>query len=287
MLPIKTASPFLSTIPSPSEAAMAERLSYAQMLLAGESWAIQTEAFQNIFSIAGREGEGPEAVAAKLGRPLQNTRSVEMRDGVAVVPVTGPIFRYANLFSEISGATSLDILARDFNRALDDPSVKAIVLNIDSPGGQANGIAEFAQMVNRARKPVTACIGGMGASAAYWIAAAAQEVVIASTAMVGSIGAVVGVDTSRPAGVVEIVSSQSPGKRPDVTTPEGRKQIQTRIDALAQVFIEDVATYRGVSLQKVLADFGQGDVRLGADAVRLGMADRVSTFEELLAGLAV
>lgn len=257
-------------------------------LIAAQPWAITQEALATISAIARRENEPVEAVEARLGRPLQNARAVTLRGSVAVVPVTGPVFRYANLMTEISGATSLDLLARDFNAALEDSAVSAIVLNIDSPGGQATGIAEFAQMVRAgsARKEVVAYVDGSAASAAYWIASAARRVVMSKTAMVGSIGAVVAIDTNRTkAGVVEIVSAQSPKKRADVATDEGRAQIQTLIDAMAQVFIDDVAANRGVSVEKVLADFGQGDMRLGAQAVALGMADQIGTLELLLAEL--
>lgn len=256
-------------------------------LLASQPWAMQPAMLETMAAIAQRQGEDVQAVEARLGRPLQNARSVSVRDGVAVVPVIGPIFRYANLFTEVSGATSLDVLAREFSAAVDDPLVKAVVLNIDSPGGQATGVAEFAHMIRAADKPVVAYVDGSGASGAYWIAAAADEIVLAKTAEVGSIGVVVGVDTRPSAtGVVELVSSQSPRKRPDLSTDAGRAQIQDRIDALAQVFVEDVAAYRGVAVETVLAEFGQGDMRLGATAVALGMADRVSTLEEVLAGLA-
>ncbi len=257
-------------------------------LVASTPWAIQPAMLETISAIARRENDSPEALEARLGRPLQNARAVTMRGSVALVPVTGPVFRYANLFTEVSGGTSLGVLAQDFTTALEDPAVSAIVLNIDSPGGQANGIAEFAQMVRAATtKPVVAYVAGMAASAAYWIAAAAPGGVrISKTAEVGSIGAVVAIDPGKSsAGVVEIVSSQSPKKRADVTTADGRSQIQTRIDNLAQVFVEDVATYRGVSVDTVLADFGQGDMRMGAEAVALGMADRVATLEEVIAEL--
>lgn len=257
-------------------------------LIAAQPWAITQEALTTISAIARRENEPVEAVEARLGRPLQNARAVTLRGSVAVVPVTGPVFRYANLMTEISGATSLEVLARDFSTALEDPAVSAIVLNIDSPGGQASGIAEFAHMVRAAagRKAVVAYVDGTAASAAYWIASAAERVVISKTAMVGSIGAVVAIDTTRGKdGVVEIVSAQSPKKRADVSTDEGRAQIQALIDALAQVFIDDVAANRGVSVDKVLADFGQGDMILGSAAVALGMADQVGTLEQLLAEL--
>lgn len=275
------------SLPVTLESTPERRPASAFDLLASQPWAMQPAMLETMAAIAQRQGEDVQAVEARLGRPLQNARSVSVRDGVAVVPVIGPIFRYANLFTEISGATSLDVLAREFSAAVDDPLVKAVVLNIDSPGGQATGVAEFAHMIRAAAKPVVAYVDGSGASGAYWIAAAADEIVLAKTAEVGSIGVVVGVDTRPSAtGVVELVSSQSPRKRPDLSTDAGRAQIQDRIDALAQVFVEDVAAYRGVAVETVLAEFGQGDMRLGAAAVALGMADRVSTLEEVLAGLA-
>lgn len=105
-------------------------------LLASQPWAMQPAMLETMAAIAQRQGEDVQAVEARLGRPLQNARSVSVRDGVAVVPVIGPIFRYANLFTEVSGATSLDVLAREFSAAVDDPLVKAVVLNIDSPAAR-------------------------------------------------------------------------------------------------------------------------------------------------------
>lgn len=256
-------------------------------LVAATPWAITPDMLSTIAAIAGREGEGVEAVEARIGRPLQNTRSVSMRGATAVIPVTGPVFRYANLMTEISGATSLEVLAKDFTAAVNDPAVSSIVLNIDSPGGQAAGIAELASLIRSSSKPVVSYVDGNAASAAYWLASAANEVVVSKTGMVGSIGAVMSIDQSKSKpGAIEIVSSQSPNKRPDASTEGGRAQIQSVVDKLAQVFIEDVATYRGISVDRVLSDFGQGGMRMGAESVALGMADRVSTFEEVIAGLA-
>jgi hypothetical protein len=83
---------------------------------------------------------------------------------------------------------------------------------------------------------------------------------------------------------IEIVSSQSPNKRPDVTTDAGRAQVQTLVDRLGQEFVATVAANRRTTEAKVLTDFGQGGVLVGADAVAAGMADQVTTLERLLAG---
>lgn len=262
-------------------------------LAASVPWLIQPEALQTILSVADRQGD-VEALQTRLGRPLDNARTVTMRDGVAVIPVTGPIFRYANMFTEISGATSTAVLARDIQAALDNPYVRGIVLDVNSPGGEANGINELAKLIGDARalKPIKAYVGGMAASAGYWLAAAAEEVVIDDTAMLGSIGVVMSyLDTSKrdaTSGVrtVDIVSSQSPDKRIDPTTDEGRAKVQATVDALGQVFVQAIATNRGVTPDKVLSDFGRGGVLVGADAVKAGMADRIGSLESVIAELA-
>lgn len=259
--------------------------------IAGEPWAVTETALQTILDIANRENEAPEAVAARLGRELRNTHTVTERDGVAIVPVVGPLFRYANLFTQISGATSYEILAQDLNVALESPAIKAIILDIDSPGGEVNGVSELAGMIYQARgrKPIVAYASGDAASGAYWIASAADRIVVSETSALGSIG-VVGMyrrkDSKDAASVVEIVSSQSPNKRPDPGTEEGRTRLQARIDAMAQVFITTVARNRNLSPAVVMDNFGGGDVMIGAAAVAVGMADRIGSLERLVAELA-
>lgn len=272
--------------PAGSQEVPVTRRASALDLVAATPWAIQPDMLDTIRSIALRENESVEAVEARLGRPLQNARAVTLRGDVAIIPVTGPIFRYANLMTEISGATSIDILAKDFNAALSDPSVKSIVLNLDSPGGQVTGIADFAAMVRAADKPVVAFIDGMAASAGYWIAAAASQVVISKSGMAGNVGAVFTMDTRKDPNKAEIVSAQSPNKRPDVTTGEGMALMQEMVDAHAQVFIDDVAAFRGMTSEAVISDWNGGAVFIGAQAVQRGMADSVGTIEEVIAGLA-
>lgn len=256
-------------------------------------WAITREAMDTILAIAERNNETPEAVAAKLGRPLDNTYAVENRGGVAVLPVEGPLFRHANLFTAISGATSYDTLATDFAAAVKDPNIDAIVLNVDSPGGDAMGVSEFADQIFAARgsKPIIAYVDGQTASAAYWIAAAADQVVTSDTGMIGSIGAVLSIQDTRQRdaknGVTthEIVSSQSPFKRVDPATEAGHSKLQALVDSLAAVFIDKVAQYRGVSTDTVLQEFGQGGSFVGQAAVDAGLADRVGSFEAVIAEL--
>lgn len=258
-------------------------------------WLITEESLRTIVEIANRENPTPEAIAAQLGRPLDHTHQVTVRNGVATVPIEGPMFRHADLFTEISGATTYGQLATDLTVALNDPKVHAILLAIDSPGGEVTGLAELAKMIRAAdaQKPVVAYVEGMAASAAYWLASAAREIVALDTALLGSIGARMTIVDQREriaktgVKVYDIVSSQSPAKVSDPATQEGYARIQRTIDSLAAVFISEVASHRGVSEAKVIADFGQGDVLVGSAAVTAGLADRLGTYEALHAELEV
>lgn len=255
------------------------------------AWAILPESLNTILEIASREHIPDfEAVEAIRSRRMENTESVETRNGVAIINVTGTIFRYADFFSDISGGANVTTLARDFNSALNDGSVNSILLNVDSPGGEVAGINEFAQMVFQARskKLIVAYVDGMAASAAYWIASAADEIVTDATGIIGSIGVVAAVPNPdvKSARDVQFVSSQSPKKRPNPNTESGRETIQAMVDDLAAVFIEAVARNRDVSLETVTSQFGQGGVMIGAKAVDAGLADRLGDFESTLSELA-
>ncbi|MFG0400301.1 S49 family peptidase [Pseudomonas sp. zjy_11] len=260
-------------------------------LAASQPWLMMPDALDNLLTISDRMGD-PVALATKRGDRLDETRRVTMRGNVAVVPITGPIFRYANLFTEISGATSTQILATDIQRALDDPKVKSIVLNIDSPGGVASGINELAEMIfaARDRKRIVAYIGGIGASAAYWIASAAGEIVIDEASLAGSIGVVVEavIEDEKKTGRTryQIVSRNAPNKRPDLGTEEGRAKMGETIDAMADVFVGKVARNLGVAAEKVPEMGDHGGIRVGADAVKHGLAHRVGSLESLITELA-
>jgi len=258
--------------------------------ITGDPWAITETALHTILEVAARENEAPEAVAAKLGRQLQNSYNATERDGVAIIPVTGPLFRYANIFTAISGASSYELIARDFMSALENPQITSIILDIDSPGGEVNGVSELASMIFEARgtKPVIAYASGDAASGAYWIASAADEIVVSETSALGSIG-VVGIYRGKSAKesteTVEIVSSQSPHKRLDPMSDDGRAKLQTRIDSMADVFVSTIARNRDVTADHVLGHYGGGDVMIGAHAVNAGLADRVGSLERLITEL--
>lgn len=246
-------------------------------------WAIQESELEKIIMIASRLND-VEALRATTGVPLNNNRRMEIRNGIAIIPIVGSIFRYANMFTEISGGTSTQMLSLDFNEALNNKDVKGILFDIDSGGGQANGISELSSMIfnARGRKPIKAYAGGSIASAAYWIGSSADELIVNDTAVAGSIGAMLSFDDNsaqkEKEGIVEMkyISSVSPLKN-------SNSELQALVDTLGQIFVENVARNRSTTVENVLENYGKGGLFVGKDAVSAGLADMVGTFEEVLA----
>lgn len=256
-------------------------------------WAIMPTALSKIISIANRSYSDPQLVAAIKSEQKLSVIDSNDNSDIAVIDVIGSIFTRANIFTEICDAVAINELEIELDKALYDDSIKAIILRIDSPGGEVTGIHEFANYLDEACeiKPIVAYVHGMACSAAYWIASATSHIYADKTATLGSIGVVAAwTDDSKArteAGLTdyEVVSSQSPNKRLDPTKDDGRAELQKHIDGLADIFIDDVAAFRDVTRDKVLADFGQGGTFLADEAVTKGMADEISSFRDVIAKL--
>ena len=227
-----------------------------------------------------------QAVEQTLGRPLDNTRVVTVHNGVAKIPVVGTIVRRANLFTEISGGVSTEMIAKDFATAYNDNTVHSILFVFDSPGGEATGINELAGAIREKRdeglKRIEAYCDGDCASGAYWLASATSLITTDPTSAVGSIGVVSRVRDPKAAGkklTLEFWNSRSPKKRLDPNSYEGQAAIQGYIDDMGDEFIQAVADNRGVSFEEVERDFGQGFVMTGRRAVEVGLADAIGSEE--------
>ena len=247
--------------------------------------------YEKIFTSEMKKPIDFSAIQKVVDQDLPGSYRAEFRNNVAILPIRGPIFPRANLITSWSGGTSVSQLMVDLTAAMSNDSIDTIIQNVDSPGGEITGISEYAQAVMKAResgKKVISYVYGQGASAAYWIIAPSYKVFLSNTSMVGSIGVVAGytlteaADEKRGVKKIEIVSSQSPKKRINPATEEGKAHIQEMVNSLADIFIGSVAQSRGVSVEKVLSDFGEGGMVLADKAVSVGMVDGISTLEEVI-----
>lgn len=199
---------------------------------------------------------------------IEGTSAVK-RGNTAVIPIIGPIFPRANIMTNISGGTSVEMIARDTqiakSKGLD------VLLYVSSPGGAVEGISEYAQMI--AGLDAVAYVSGYCTSAAYWIASQCSSIIVGDTAVVGNIG----VKSGRPTGDDDsVVSDNAPNK---IMTEKSVKGIVNDIES---VFLSAVASGRNTTVEDVAQNFGKGGVFVGQKAVDARLADGVSTLEALL-----
>ncbi|MCX7221183.1 MAG: S49 family peptidase, partial [Burkholderiales bacterium] len=264
-------------------------------------WAIEPGKLLEIQSIYATHLRGDKidvaAVEQRLGRPLANSaKAYDIVDGVAILPIEGVIAKKMNLFSQISGGTSSEMVKNDLSAALNDPAVHSIILSIDSPGGTVDGTQLLTDAIFSARsvKPIVSLASGTMASAAYWAGSAASKVYIADcTTSVGSIGIVTShKDISAAESSKGITTTEiSAGKFKRIASQygplsaEGRQSIQDQLDYTYSLFVSAVATNRGVSADTVLSDMADGRVFIGQQAIDAGLVDGVVTVEALVAQL--
>lgn len=259
------------------------RSDFVSALCGAEAWAISTEWAETLRGWALSPDFDPRAIVTQAGeRYGSGMARTTVRDGVGIMQVRGPLFTHENFLTWLFGFDTYESLAYDFEALVNDGNVRGIVMNYHSPGGLVAGGADLAQRIFDARGlkagGIVARAGGDMSSMAYWLGTSAERVHIAPTGMVGSIGTLVQFAQEEP-GTVTIVSDQSPNKRPNMSTEEGRAEVRATLNALSAVFIGDVARNRGVTTEKVEKEFGRGGVRVGAEAVALGMADLVTVFD--------
>lgn len=216
-------------------------------------------------------------LTASLTEPLRPKTTAT--DGI--IHVLGPIFTYDNMYTALGYGVSIQDLSTKIDSAVKS-GAKRLIFVFDSPGGQLTGISDLARKIKAVKVPKVAYIYGLCASAAYWLASAADVIVASDTAMVGSIGVVVTVDKHGTDAIEYITNSKSPYKRLDLSNDEHRSKLVKLLDALADIFVESVAVNRKTTKEVVERDYGQGTILVAGDALKVGMIDKISGLEEVI-----
>lgn len=240
----------------------------------------------------------PEELQARTGRsePKDSEDFTLTRDGIAVLPLHGVISQKMNLMAQISGGTSTEKFGHVFGSLMDDKDVRAILLDVNSPGGSVYGLDELhAQMMeSRGRKPVVAHVSPLAASAAYWIASAVDHIAIDPGAEAGSLGVFAihqerseqeaneGIKTT----VLRSRKFKAEGNPHEPLTDDARTAMQERIDEADARFYAAVAAGRGKPVKTIESGYGQGRLLSAKDALRVGMVDRIATRAQVLSALA-
>lgn len=284
---------------------MAHEIRRVLAAFAAQPWFIdprkaeQIVAMLELRAMAGPRAEPFRKEGAALRQEVRTTKGT-----VAVLNLFGAIAPRAEALEDVSQQAALMVPFQNaFREVAADPSLSGIILNIDSPGGRVDLVPETAAMIRKARRdgrPIVAVANTLAASAAYWIASAADELVVTPSGEVGSIGVyVLHRDVSEALAASGIrMQFISEGARKVEGNPfeplseEARAALQTNVRYFYDLFVADVAKGRRVAESVVRADpekdgkhFGGGRVYPAKEAVRLGMADRVATLDETIARL--
>lgn len=261
-----------------------------------EPWAIQREKLGMLADILVARAEGDKLFSTEFAAAVSDARAKEIAeiDGkVAVIPVYGVLANKMDLFSAMSGGTSYAGIKKSLHAALSNEDVKAVVLDIDSPGGSVPGTEELAAELRALRggeKPIIAQVNSLAASAAYWIAASTDEIVVTPSGRAGSIGVYTAHDDISAAlekrGIKRTYISAGKHKvEGNETEPLGKDtlaHIQDGVNRSYNRFVAAVAEGRGTTVGKVEDGYGQGRVFFAEALIDRGMVDRVATLDQTL-----
>lgn len=220
-------------------------------------------------------------------------QTVSQARGVAVVGIVGMLTQRGDVINSVS-TRSTDAVAAEVRAAAGDPQADAIVLEIDSPGGEVFGVPEAFAAIMEARKskPVVAVANSFTASAAYYLASAADEIWVAPSGQVGSLGVyMLHVDASKAIEAegekwtfVSAGKFKVEGNPAEVLGEEAHAAMQDVVNSYYSMFTRDVAKGRGreIGVDAVRRGFGEGRMVLAKPAVAERMADEIGTLDEAI-----
>jgi signal peptide peptidase SppA len=236
----------------------------------------------------GLDGTLPQA-ALPSSRPVASPTP-----GIAILPIHGSLVRRTLGMEAESGLLSYQAIQIGLAAALADPSVAGILLDVDSPGGEAGGVFDLADRIAAAAKikPVWAIANESAFSAAYALASAASRLVVTRTAGIGSVGVIAmhidqsGMDAKAGLQYTPIVAGAHKNDLSPHTaiTDEARAMLQAEVDRLYGLFIDTVASHGRLSADALRAT--EAGLYFGDAAVTAGLADAVATFDDTLAEMA-
>jgi signal peptide peptidase SppA len=212
------------------------------------------------------------------------------RGGIAIIPIHGTLVRRAMPVEAASGLISYGEIGERLDEALADPLIEGILLDIDSPGGEAGGVFELASRIRAATtiKPIWAHANDSAYSAAYALAAAASRLTLSETAGVGSIGVIaLHVDQSVKDAKegLAFTAIYAGHHKNDFSphaplSPQAVSSLQSEVDRLYGIFVQQVASYRDLDPAAVQAT--EASLLFGEQALNAGLADAVLSMDRVL-----
>ncbi len=273
--------------------------------LLSQHWVLEDRIFDAMTTVILRHDAGvrltADEITAAIGRapetPHPRDRAYVVHQGVAIIPVQGVLAKHAGQVGGVSQpkGTAYESIAADLRTAVQDPEVRAIMIHVESPGGTVDGVQSAAAAITAAAavKKTMAFIDGVGASGGFWLASAAPTILANETAIVGSIGVITSMDDTRAAHdkagvkrhILRSVPYKAAGQAGETVTDAHLAAAQKVIDDLHTIFAAQVSASRDLT-GEALAAAADGRVHVAGEALKLGLIDGISSFDQALADLA-
>lgn len=256
-------------------------------------WCGSEESYEVVLQAQISAQEMARGILAAGGEGPDMPRGWEKQGNLAIVPISGSLIMGNAGWLSFFGVSGYDDITSALTQAMLDEDVKSILLDVNSPGGTANGAQPLADYISQLKgvKPISAHIDNMGASAAYWAASAADNLSIDPMGVAGSIGAVV-IHTSQARKLAEdgvdktvIRSGQYKmlGNPYEPLSDAAKQEMQAQVNDVNAQFETHVGKMRGVAREDVGERMGQGRTFLGKRAVAAGLVDKVQTRDQAIA----
>ena len=205
-----------------------------------------------------------------------SSRLLSLSGDSASIAISGVLTKTPDMFAKWFGGGNVTYgdIVDALSIAEANDAVKKIELVIDSCGGHVDGLFDAIGALQAATKPLSTTVSNCCASAAYAIASQTSRITAKNhAARIGSIG-IAATFRNNPESI-SMRSTGAPKKNPDASTVDGAGVIQSEMDALHEIFVEAIAAGRGVSVETVSSDYGQGGTMLAREAKSAGLIDEV------------
>ena len=214
-------------------------------------------------------------------------------DGIGVITISGTLVKKASWMDAESGLQSYETIRTMLADARNDPGIRGVLLDVDSPGGEVGGLFDLADEVYamREQKPCYAIANDEAFSAAYALASSAQHLFVTRTGGVGSIGVIaVHMDQSgwdekmgRKYTAIYAGARKNDFSTHQPLSDDARANLQGEVDRLYEMFVASVARNRGIA--SALIRKTDAGLFWGEKACSAGLADQVGSFDDALAAV--
>ena len=259
-------------------------------------WAILPSKLDEIMAVLQSKNEGILLEMVEQNKQVEpQDRNYSVEDGIAEITINGILSKRMNIIQALSGGTSYQGIQNQINKAESDPNVKGLFYDIDSPGGNVDGLFNATDAIFNTKKPSLSFANGLMASAAYIMGSGTDYVVAADRSVeIGSLGVIaVLFDESKKyeaAGIKPTVFAAGKykkiGNKYEPLSDQDKKYIQGKLDYMYSLAVDTISRHRNMSVKEMIDhEVVGGDVFIGEQAINIGLVDEILNKEQAIARL--